>query len=532
MSQPRISMHRLQDLVRHHRLGRKPSRVAKLLGMTRKTERAYRKSLIAEGLLAGSADELPSQEELAAALERQRPPKLPAQQVSTAAAWRDEIETLSKGGAQPRAIYDALVLKHGGDFSASYHSVRRLARRLQAARGVQPGDVAIPLTTRPGLEAQVDFGFVGHVFDPKTARERKAWVFTLTLSHSRHRVDLLVFDQSTETWAWCHEESFRRLAGVPETIVPDNLKSAVIRRAFSVQEETKLTRSYRELARHYGFTVDPTPVRSPEKKGKVESGVRYVKRNFFATRDLKREDADVLQRELARWTVQIAGQRTHGTTRRQPLQAFEEEERGALLPLPREPYEAQAWAKLKVHRDSHVRVGKAFYSVPFVHLGIQAWVCSTSRSVVVYADHKRIATHPRVAPGEWSTVEEHLPEHRAPYRHRDPRYWRERAALIGTEVARYVDAVLDQDAALSHLGHAQRAVLCLEDVPAKRAEAACRRALHFENLKPAALKKILDEGLDSQPLPDEEPLSAAEDVPRFARSAEEIASGAGDRGAA
>ena len=348
-------------------------------------------------------------------------------------------------------------------------------------------------------------------------------------------MDLLVFDQSVETWTWCHEESFRRLGGVPETLVPDNLKAAVIRRAFSVGEETKLTRSYRELARHYGFTVDPTPVRSPEKKGKVESGVRYVKRNFFATRDLETEDADVLQRELTRWSVEIAGQRTHGTTRRRPLQAFEEEERGALKPLPSEPYEVRTWSKLKVHTDSHVRVEKAFYSVPFTHLHSVVWACSTSKSVVVYADHKRIATHARVGPGAWPTVEEHLPEHRAPYRHRDPRYWRERAALIGPETASYIDAVLDQDAALSHLGHAKRAVLCLEKVTIERAEAASRRALHFENLKLAALRRILDEGLEALALPGkaEEPSETVPvESPRFARDPEEIVAAAGARGAA
>lgn len=533
MSQPRISMHRLQDLVRLHRQGLKPGRVASLLAMTRKTERAYRRALAAEGLLEGAADDLPSQEVLRAAIARHRPPRLPSQQLSTAEPWRAEIEALL--GASPRAIYDALVLKHGEEFKASYHAVRRFARRLKEERGVQAEDVAIPLTTRPGLEAQVDFGFVGHVFDPETERRRKAWVFTLTLSHSRHRVDLLVFDQSSETWIWCHEESFRRLGGVPETIVPDNLKAAVIRRAFSVREETKLTRAYRELARHYDFVVDPTPVRSPEKKGKVESGVRYVKRSFFGTRDLEREDAEVLRRELSRWDDEIAGQRTHGTTRRRPLIAFEEEERAALKPLPREPYEVRRWAKLKVHTDSHVRVEKGFYSVPFVHLGRQVWVCLTSKSVVVYADDRRVATHARVGPGQWATVEEHLPEHRAPYRHRDPRYWRERAALIGPEAASYVDAVLDQDAALSHLSHAQRAVLCLEGVGSERAAAACRRAMHFENLKPQALQRILDEGLEAEPLPgladsnsDEDPASP----PRFARSLDEISAGAGERGVA
>jgi transposase len=81
--------------------------------------------------------------------------------------------------------------------------------------------------------------------------------------------------------------------------VPDNLKSAVIRAAFAPSDPTTLNRSYRELARHYGFKIALTPRRSPEKKSKVESGMKYVKNNFFAARPDERS-ADIVQRELAR----------------------------------------------------------------------------------------------------------------------------------------------------------------------------------------------------------------------------------------
>jgi transposase len=87
-----------------------------------------------------------------------------------------------------------------------------------------------------------------------------------------------------------------------------------------------LNRSYRELARHFGFKIDPTPPYSPEKKGKVESGVRYVKHNFMKTIGDER-DIDVLNRELDRWVREIAGPRRHGTTHRQPRDHVETVER-------------------------------------------------------------------------------------------------------------------------------------------------------------------------------------------------------------
>jgi transposase len=529
MSKPRIDMHRLQELVRLHRSGIAPTEIARLLRMSRKTERAYRRALRKAKLLEGSPDEVPPLETLQEAVERVLPPKTPAQQESTAAPWRSRIEELLVKGKRPKTIYDVLCREQGKDFVASYDAVYRLVRRVLRERGVRPEDVAIPIVTRPGLEAQIDFGYVGPIFDPDSGRVRKSWVFVLTLAHSRHMFVRLVFDQSEATWLRCHVEAFEELGGVAEVLVPDNTKTAVIRRAFALDEESTLNRSYRELARHYGARIDPTPVRDPRKKGRVESGVKYVKRGHFATRELEESDAITERRELQRWVVEVAGVRTHGTTRRRPREVFEAEERGALKPLPASRFELRRWAKAKVHDDSHVRFERAFYSVPFVHLRREVMVCATASSVLVYLDGRRLATHPRVRAGQWSTVEEHLPEHRAPYRHRDPAFWQGRADAIGETTGAFVRAVLDQDEVLSHLRQAQAAVLLLERAPRERAEAACRRALHFGNLSPKALEEILARGLDEAgaDAPGEADVDAtattsARARPRFARSPAEL----------
>jgi len=138
--------------------------------------------------------------------------------------------------------------------------------------------VAIPVDAPPG-EAQVDFGYLGTLYDPGAGRERKAWVFVLVMACSRQMVTRVVFDQTSETWIRLHVEAFEELGGVPTVIVPDNLKAAVVRAAFAVDERAALHRSYRELARHYGCRIDPAPPRSPEKKGRVEAGVGYLRRN-------------------------------------------------------------------------------------------------------------------------------------------------------------------------------------------------------------------------------------------------------------
>lgn len=108
-------------------------------------------------------------------------------------------------------------------------------------------------------------------------------------------------------------------------VVPDNLKAAVVRAAFGAGESPALHRSYRELARHYGGRIDPTPPCSPQKKGRVESGVGYLRHNLLPTQQ-SRDVGDVAD-QLRRWTEQTANQRIHGTTGRRPAEAFETDER-------------------------------------------------------------------------------------------------------------------------------------------------------------------------------------------------------------
>jgi hypothetical protein len=263
--------------------------------------------------------------------------------------------------------------------------------------------------------------------------------------------------------------------------------------------------------------VDPTPVRSPEKKGKVEAAVKYVKRNFFAARREQR-DAAVLQQELTRWTREIAGQRRHGTTQRRPLEVFAAEEQAALLALPTTPYTLTVWREATVHPDAHLCVARALYSAPWPLIGQRLLVRTTPTTVAIYAAVARVATHTRVPAGQRSAQESHLPPERRDLRHRSRAYWVERADQLGPEVGAYIRDVFASDAVLTPLRTVQLIVRHLEGVPAARAQAACTRARHFGRYDFPAIKGILAQALDQQPLP---PPAAALPPPlaasRFAR---------------
>lgn len=508
-------MHRLEELVRLHRMGTGAREVARLLGMGPNTEREYREALEKAGLLAGSVDALPSLEELKLAVLAHRPPVAPEQQQSSVASWQPQIEAWTKKGVGPRAIFDRLRLEEAG-FSGSYASIKRLVRAMKKARGVEAKDVAIPVETQAGKVAQVDFGYVGKLFDPSTKTLRKAWCFVLVLGYSRQMVVRVVFNQKIETWLALHIEAFAELGGVPETVVPDNLKAAVIRAAFGLDGTTELNRSYRELARHYGFKVDPTPPFDAPKKGKVEAGVKYVKGNFFAGRE--GSDVSVLRPALQRWTAEIASTRTHGTTGKRPLDVFLNEERTELLPLPAHPYELVVWKKARVHRDAHVQFDGRLYSAPWRLIGKDVWVKATNTTIIVYADDERVATHDRRGTHYRSTIDAHLPDHRVELRYRSRAYWEERANKMGPEVGDFVRVIFDADDVLSQLRAVQAVVTHLETFPQERARAACVRAAHFGSYGYRAVKNILKKALDLEPIPALEPDSSPS-VGRFARLA-------------
>lgn len=506
-------MHRLQEVIRLHRLGKSSRRIARQLAMGRNTVGAYLERLAQAGVLEGPHDSLPELDVLATLvrdLDAQRTKDVAPSTVST---WRDDVDRLRKKGAGPTAIHDHLRLNQP-EYSGSLSAIKRLYARLEREVGPLATDVAIRVETAPGAVAQVDFGFAGKRYDPERGILRKSWVFVMTMGFSRRSFCALCFDQRIETWIRLHIEAFEYFGGVPRVIVPDNLKAAVVRAAFAVDDDPVIQRSYRELARHYGFQIEPAPPRAPQKKGKVEAGVRYVKGNFLSTWESvdMRED----QVALRRWLIEVADQRAHGTTARRPIDLFEEHERAALIPLPKTRFEIVIWKRARLHTDSHVQVDGAFYSAHWKHLHQDLWVRCTRSTIAIYHDDLHLWTHARVKRGQRSTVEGHLPEYRRDLRERSSEHWIARARVLGTDAERLIARIFGADDVLTQLRRVQAIVTHLEGFPRERAQAAARRALHFGCLDYSGIKNILKHGLDLEPLPGES-VRAWSKGARFAR---------------
>ena len=254
MASGRIDTMDIHELIRLFRTGDSDRQIARLAGHNRRTVTRYRTWASEQGLLAG---ELPSVAELHRRLATTLPMPLPPQQVSSVAPYAEEIAQLRARGVEIAAIRARLEERHGQP--VSYSAVWRLVHRLEPT----VPEAMVRVEVLPGTEGQVDFGYGGLLLDPVSGTPRRSWVFVVVLSFSRHQYAELVFDQRVETWLLCHIHAFTFFGGVPERMVPDNLKAAVVRASFT---EPVAQRAYRECAEHYGFLIDPQPPRQPHLK--------------------------------------------------------------------------------------------------------------------------------------------------------------------------------------------------------------------------------------------------------------------------
>ena len=263
--------------------------------------------------------------------------------------------------------------------------------------------------------------------------------------------------------------------------------------------DPEVQRSYRECAEHYRFLIAPCRPRTPEHKGKVEQGgVHYVKRNALAGRAFR--DVHDGNRHLLRWCLEVAGRRLHGTTKRIPLEVFDQVERAALGALPLTPWELAEWKQAKLHADCHVVFGGAYYSGPHRLIGERLWVRAAGSKVELFHEYVLVATHRRARPGQRRTLVAHLPPEKVHFLLQTPAWCHERATEIGAACALFIDALLG-DRPLDRLRGAQGVLRLAQRYGAARVDAACARAHAVGEYRYHTVKTILVHALDRQPLP-------------------------------
>jgi transposase len=352
--------------------------------------------------------------------------------------------------------------------------------------------VTVPVADgKPGEEVQLDFGYLGMIADGDRRRKLHALVFTAVVS--RYCFVYLTFSQTTAAVIAGCEAAWAFFGGMFTVLVADNLKPVVDK---ADRLEPRWNREWLEYAQARGLVVDPARVRSPQDKGRVENGVKFAQRSFFAGEDFHGiEDA---QRRADDWCRVRAGMRVHGTTRQRPAEVFAQVEAPALLPAPEQPYRVPAWSEAKVQRDFHVRAQNAFYSVPYRLAGQQVTVRADGTLVKIYHRGQVIRTHPQQPAGGRVSDPADFPPGTDIYARRDVDKLAKMAAARGEAIGIYAARILDTPLPWTRMRAVYALIGLARTYGNDPVEQACAAALELDVISVAKIKSIVEKGTGQQ----------------------------------
>ena len=366
-------------------------------------------------------------------------------------------------------------------------------------------DVTMRFNHLAGEKLFIDYA--GHtipVIDKRTGEIRPAQIFVATMGASNYTYAEATWTQSLQDWISTHVRTFKFLGGVPEIIVPDNLKTGINK---SCRYEPDINPTYQEMASHYSCVVIPTRVRSPKDKAKVETGVKVVEQwilarlrniTFFSLTDLNKKITSLLEDLNGRPFQKMEGTRKS---------MFDDLDRPALKPLPLEPYTYAEWKKVKPHIDYHVEVKGFYYSVPYQLAKKDLEVRITQNTIEIFYKAKRVASHKRsYDPSKrYTTAREHMPKSHQHYTDWNPQRIIRWAAKTGEATAQTVKIIMKNRAHPQQGFRSCMGVMNLgKEFTDKRLEAACSRALAIGSPSYKSIQAILKKGLDRLP-PQREP---------------------------
>ena len=499
-------MTEIREVLRAWLAGAGLRRVAERAGVDRKTARRYVAAAVEAGLardggLGQLTDELVGQ---VAGVVRPVRPGGRGRAWEQLEACRDQIGAQVKQGLSVVKI--GVLLERRG-IVVPYRTLHRFCvERCGFGRTAATVRVA---DGEPGVECQLDFGYLGMLFDPVTGRQRKVHALIFTACYSRHMFVWLSFTQTLAAFIAGCEAAWVFFGGVFQVLIPDNA-SAIVADADAVNP--RFTAGWLDYAQAKGFATDAARVRSPKDKPKVERAVQYVRGNFFAGEHFAGLADGQARAEV--WCQQVAGTRIHGTIQARPAEVFAEHEAGALLALPAAAYDVPVFTSVKVHRDFHVEVGRALYSAPKEYLGCHLDARADSALVKLFHRGQLVKAHPRQAPGRRITDPADLPAEKTIYAMRDVASLAKAARRHGDNVGVYAERLLDTDLPWTKMRQVYRLLGLARRYGPGPVDTACARALDLDVVNVTKIASMLEKATENTPPP---PPPAVAATARFAR---------------
>lgn len=357
---------------------------------------------------------------------------------------------------------------------------------------------------RAGEKMFVDYaGQTVEIQDKTTGEIRSAQIFIAVLGASNYTFAEATWTQTLPDWISSHVKAFKFFQGVPEIVVPDNLKSGVTK---AHMYEPDINPTYQEMANHYQVAIIPARNRAPKDKAKVEVGVQIVERwilaklrnrRFFSLAELNREISQLLGQLNQKSFQKMPGSRES---------LYHDLDKPALRSLPDTDYEFALWKKVRVNIDYHVEVDKHYYSVPHQLIKKQLEARITAKTIEIFHKGKRVASHIRsFQKGRHTTFKEHMPKAHRQYAEWTPEKIIQWARKTGPNTALLVKKILDSKPIPQQGFRTCLGILRLgKGFGQLRLEKACIRALKIGATTYKSVESILKNGLDQSPLPNQE----------------------------
>lgn len=364
----------------------------------------------------------------------------------------------------------------------------------------QSQEVTMHFEHKSGDKLFVDFtGKKLEIIDPQSGEVVPVEVFVAILGASQYTYVEAVASQKVESFIGAVGRAFTFFGGVPQAVVPDNLKAAVTR---ADRYEPQLNDTFQDFGLHYQTTILPTRAYKPRDKALVEGAVKIVYSRIFARlRDQVFTSIAALNQAI-REVLSAYNQLPFKGRNVSRSELFQELDQPALQPLPPLVYEIKKYAKAKVYKSSHVWLGedKHYYSVPFRYISKRVKIAYTSQMVEVYFNHERIALHAREKGlYRYTSRKEHLPSTHQFVTDWNPQKFLKWAADVGPHTASCIKQILERRPHPEQAYKVCMGILSLaRKVGRERLEKACERAAYFNTYSYRIIKSILEKGLETQ----------------------------------
>jgi transposase len=492
MANHRISMKQLHKFIKYHLAGRSKRSIAEELRVSRHTidnYLGYLKASVGEDLSCllswteASLHQLVKQQDSPSTLQELE------------LLFPGYVKELQKVGITRMILWEKYCLTTIN--AVNYSRFCYYFRQWQSGQ-----KVTMHIEHKAGDKLYIDFaGEKLHIIDPQTSEKQAVEVFVATLGCSQYTYCQAVYSQKKADFLLALANTLTYFGGVPQAIVPDNLKSAVTK---PNRYEPDLNESIEDFAAHYETSIYPARSGKPKDKALVERtvGILYSRiyapineQSFFSLSQLN--DAIWQQLEIHN---QMSFQGKNDTRK----SLFDELERPILKSLPTTRYELKTFRRAKVQQNCHVLLSedKHYYSVPFRFVGQYVKLIYGAESVEIYHEHHRIATHERFrSKYQYTTIKEHLPVQHQYLMSWNPEFFELQAQKIGENTLLVIQQMLsNRKYAEQSYKSCAGAIALANKVGKERLENACERALAYDYVSIKLLQSILDRELDSVPI--------------------------------